>query len=389
MRNDEVITRLNEAKILVVIPTYNNAGTVAEVIRQASRYADHLLVINDGSTDQTDELIAATPHISYSPNRGKGYAIQCALRYAADEGYDYILTIDADGQHYAEDIARFAEAEAQHPGALIIGARNLAADNMPSKNTFANRFSNFWYRVETAQRLEDTQSGMRLYPIASLIGKHFVTRRYEFEVEVIVRAAWSGIEVINIPIRVHYPPKEERVSHFKPLKDFTRISLLNTVLVLIALLYYYPLCALRWCTPSNFKRFAHDNITATKESNLRLAAALGLGVCFGIIPIWGYQMIAAAAVAHLLGLNKVLTLLSSNISIPPMIPFILLGSYYTGSLLLGKPMEIDTSMLTLENVWQDLWQYLIGATVFGVACGVIVFAASYLLLLLLRKQPTN
>lgn len=101
---------------------------------------------------------------------------------------------------------------------------------MPSKNTFANKFSNFWYKVETGQTLSDSQSGFRLYPLTRLKGMRFYTPRYEFEVEVIVRAAWRGVAVKNIPIRVYYPPQEERVSHFKPAKDFTRISVLNTCL---------------------------------------------------------------------------------------------------------------------------------------------------------------
>ena len=89
---------------------------------------------------------------------------------------------------------------------------------MPSENTFANKFSNFWYKVETGQTLTDTQSGFRLYPLEKLQSIRFITRRYEFEVEVIVRAAWRGINVENVPIKVYYPPKDERVSHFRPLK---------------------------------------------------------------------------------------------------------------------------------------------------------------------------
>ena len=149
--------------------------------------------------------------------------------------------MDSDGQHFADDIPTFIEKIEQKPGSILIGARNLRADNMPGKNTFANRFSNFWYKIETGNTLQDTQSGFRLYPLKQIKGIHLLTRKYEFEVEIIVRAAWKGINVENVPIKVYYPPKEERVSHFRPLRDFTRISILNTILVIYALLFYLSL----------------------------------------------------------------------------------------------------------------------------------------------------
>ena len=224
--------------ILAVIPTYNNEKTVARVIADVRRYCAHVLVVNDGSTDSTAQILAAegVGTISYAPNRGKGYAIRRALRYAEEHGYRYMITIDSDGQHFASDIPKFVEEIEKTPDALLVGARNLRSDNMPGKNTFANKFSNFWFRVETGMRLDDTQSGFRLYPVRRMEGMRFLTRRYEFEVEVLVRAAWRGIAVRNIPVNVFYPEKDERVTHFRPGKDFTRISILNTFLVLGALL---------------------------------------------------------------------------------------------------------------------------------------------------------
>ena len=136
----------------------------------------------------------------------------------------------------------------QEPDTLFVGARNLKAKNMPGANSFANRFSNFWYMVDTGKRMSDTQSGYRLYPLEKLGKMHFLTGRYEFEVEIIVRAAWNRIPVKNIPIRVWYAPKEERVSHFKPLRDFGRISLLNTGLFLWAILIHYPWIGISYFT---------------------------------------------------------------------------------------------------------------------------------------------
>lgn len=379
---------IDEQKILVVVPTYNNAGTIVSVIEQVRQYSDHILVVNDGSTDTTAEIIRSlnVEQISYSKNRGKGYAIRRSFEYAKQNGYNYVLTIDSDGQHYASDIANFTREIISNPDSLIIGARNLTADNMPSKNTFANKFSNFWYRIETGNKLIDTQSGFRLYPIRKIGDTRFFSNRYEFEVEVLVRSAWNGVNVYNIPIQVYYPPTDERISHFKPLKDFTRISILNSLLVIIALLVYYPWSFIKLLTKENIKSFIKENITQTKESNHRVAASIGLGVFFGIVPIWGYQMIVAGVTAHLLRLNKVLTVISSNISIPPMIPFILYGSFYVGALLLGSDAGVSFSSISLSKVYDDLFQYVYGAMVFAVICGIITYVVTFVSLLLFRRK---
>ena len=375
--------------ILAVIPTYNNEKTLARVIGDVRRYCTDVLVVNDGSTDSTADILgtAGVEAVSYAPNRGKGYALRRALRYAAEHGYRYMLTIDSDGQHYASDIPKFVEEIAKTPDALLVGARNLRSDNMPGKNTFANKFSNFWFRVETGIRLDDTQSGFRLYPVRRMKGMRFATRRYEFEVEVLVRAAWRGIEVRNIPVGVFYPEKAERVSHFRPGKDFTRISILNTLLVLGALLFYYPWRFLRSLTRENIRRFVADNITRSKDSNPRLAASIGLGVFFGIAPLWGYQMIAAAVTAHFTRLNKAVAVISSNISIPPMIPFILYGSYWTGAQVLQRDMPLSLSDITLERVATDLVQYIVGSFTMAAVCGAAATAVGYALLVLCKRTP--
>ncbi|MEG1463294.1 MAG: DUF2062 domain-containing protein [Mucinivorans sp.] len=382
---------IDEQKILVVVPTYNNVGTLAELITQVKQFSGHILVVNDGSTDATTERLKSldVPHICYSPNRGKGYAIRRSFQYAIENGYNYVLTIDSDGQHYASDIANFANEIAANPDSLIIGARNLTADNMPSKNTFANKFSNFWYRVETGNRLSDTQSGFRLYPIRKIGDMRFMSNRYEFEVEVIVRAAWKGVKVYNIPIQVYYPPIAERISHFKPLRDFTRISILNSVLVILALLVYYPWKCIKLVTKENIKSFIRDNITHTQESHHHVAASIGLGVFFGIVPIWGYQMIVAGITAHLLRLNTVLTVISSNISIPPMIPFILYGSFYVGALLLGSDASLSLSSISFTTVYEDLFQYVYGAMAFAVICGTAAYVITFISLLLFRHKTNG
>lgn len=381
--------RMQALQCAVLIPTYNNAGTIAQVLAGVRQYCRDVMVVNDGSTDQTAAILAQTEGISviaYARNRGKGYALRTGLREASKRGFRYLLTIDADGQHYPDDIPLFVQAAEQAPDTLFIGARNLTAENMPSKNTFANRFSNFWYKVETGITLTDTQSGFRLYPLDKLGGLRFYTPRYEFEVEVIVRAAWRGVDVKNIPIRVYYPPREERVSHFKPAKDFTRISILNTVLVAWALLCYYPFRFLKWLRWTNIRAFFSNHIIHAQESNHTMAASVGWGVIWGVMPVWGWQGVVAVVSGHFLKLNKVVTFAATNISIPPTIPVILFASYAVGGWLLGRPLLLSLNDISSEALVGSLAQYLIGSVALAPACGLLSYALFRLLFLIFKRN---
>ncbi|MCD9014559.1 glycosyltransferase family 2 protein [Parachryseolinea silvisoli] len=233
-----------QRNVCVLIPTYNNAVPLASVLHDVLQYTRHVVVVNDGATDGTREMLAERyPQVAlvdYTQNRGKGYALRQGFAKAVALGYDYAITIDSDGQHYADDLPVFLEKLKTSPNAIIIGARNMDQASVPGKSSFGNKFSNFWYKFETGLTMRDTQSGYRLYPVKALRDFTFFTRKYEFEIEVLVRAAWAGIEVTEVPVKVFYPEKEKRITHFRPFRDFSRISVLNTVLVTITLLYIKP-----------------------------------------------------------------------------------------------------------------------------------------------------
>ena len=237
------LTTTHAHGVCVVIPTYNNAGTLPQVVAQVQAYGLPVMVVDDGCTDATGEWLRQAKGItvvSYTPNRGKGYALRQGFERARRMGYSYVLTIDADGQHKAHDIPRLLQAHAARPEALIIGSRNLNAEHMPRGNTFANRFSNFWFAVQTAHPLPDTQTGFRIYPLCHYGRLWWLTWRYEAELELLVWAVWKGAPVCPVTVDVYYPPRELRVSHFRPYADFLRISLLNTVLCVLAVVYGYP-----------------------------------------------------------------------------------------------------------------------------------------------------
>lgn len=238
----EIKQELGRLRCAVIVPFYNNASTVERVLREVLQYAPLIVAVDDGSTDGSRKSAAAVDGVdlvSYPVNRGKGHALRQGFRYALSKGYDYAITIDADGQHFADDIGNFV-LHGFSEKTLLVGERITPSPDKPSGNSKANNISNFWFKAETGVALADTQSGFRLYPLKKINSMHFVCSRYAFEVEVLVRAVWTGITVANIPVKVYYPPAGERVSHFRPLLDFFRISMLNTGLFIAALLYYYP-----------------------------------------------------------------------------------------------------------------------------------------------------
>src|SRR5690606_35977763 len=224
---------LSDLNGCIIIPTYNNEKTLRRVLDKTLVFTNEIIVVNDGSTDSTVEILKEYPQIKiiHQPkNQGKGMALRTGFKEALKLGFDYAVTIDPNGQHFPEDIPVFLEEIQKNGEALLIGDRNMEQEGIPGKSSFGNRFSNFWYQFETGIQLNDTQSGFRLYPIRRMKDLKFFTQQFEFEIEVIVKAAWAGIPVKNVPIQVLYD-ESERVSHFRPFKDFTRISLLNTWLV--------------------------------------------------------------------------------------------------------------------------------------------------------------
>ena len=226
---------------LIIIPTYNNAGTLEDVIRRCLAQGLPVLVVNDGSSDETASILERMEgqSISHPKNLGKGQALISGFLEARRQGFKYALTIDSDGQHFPEDIPALLEEKGERT--LVVGSRSqMGADGGGS---FANRFSNFWFRLYTWVDLPDTQTGFRLYPLNELPSLNLLSSRYEAELTLLVFSAWKGLKLKPVPVRVAYP--EDRVSHFRPGADFLRISLLNTLLLFVSLFYGWPRTILR------------------------------------------------------------------------------------------------------------------------------------------------
>ena len=382
-------SKFKALKTCVLIPTYNNAKTLENVIKRALDYCDEVIVVNDGATDSTTQILSKFPSITlvkHEVNQGKGMALRNGFKKAVELGYDYVISIDSDGQHYPEDFITFLNKIEEEPGSLIIGARNMAVDNVPGKSTFGNKFSNFWFLVETGISLPDTQSGYRLYPVQRMKNIWLFTTKFELEIEVIVKSAWRGIPVISVPVKVYYAPQGERISHFRPGKDFTRISFLNSYLVILAALFWRPIMLLRKFTWSNIKKVWREEIIAKHESPFKKASSVALGLFFGIVPIWGFQFVLALFFAYLLKLNKVIVGVVANISIPPMIPLILYLSVKTGELVLDQQVNFDLQKMLSIEALRNLYVYTVGATVLSIASAIGGFIITYVALKLFKCE---
>src|SRR5690554_133701 len=387
--------KINNLKCCVIIPTYNNHTSLQTTIEGVLKLTNNLIVVNDGSTDSTAHILKSfqkVEQIHIPENKGKGNALRQGFDLAYKLGYDYAITIDSDGQHFPEDIPVFIEAleASERKDLLLIGSRNMSQEGVPKKSSFGNKFSNFWFWVETGIKLEDTQSGFRLYPLFAMKDLSFVTNKFEFEIEAIVKSAWEGIEVRNIPIQIHYE-LYDRVSHFRPFRDFTRISILNTYLVSLTFFYIKPRNWFRSLKKKGIKRFIKEDLLGSDDSAKKKSLSIALGVFIGLSPLWGFHTLSVIFLAVFLRLNKVIAFAFSNVSLPPFIPFIVFGSLKLGSWILGEQFvltisEIDPSVELMKH----LKSYIVGSLALSVIMSIVAGLTGYAILMLFdRKKIFN
>jgi glycosyltransferase involved in cell wall biosynthesis len=237
---------MKKAKFAVIIPVYNHEQRVEHVIRKTRKLGFPLFVVDDGSTDSSYEKIKGIHGITiirHDKNRGKGKAIKTGFAAAARVA-DWAITIDADGQHDPENAVNLIRSVPDRSGEsaarpIIIGMReNMTGEDVPWTSRFGRGFSNFWVRASGGPRVSDSQSGFRIYPLPECLHLRVKADRFQFEVEILAKAAWNGIPVIEAPVSVNYTPGTARISHFRPFIDFMRNS--NTFARLIIQRIFLP-----------------------------------------------------------------------------------------------------------------------------------------------------
>jgi glycosyltransferase involved in cell wall biosynthesis len=384
--------KFTDLKCCIIIPTYNNDHALEDVIRGVLGYTNDVIVVNDGSTDGTAAILAQYPEVrtvTIPVNTGKGWALRLGFREAIQQGFRYAITIDSDGQHFPEDLPRFLELAENQPDSMILGARDMTMEGVPGTSSFGHKFSIFWFKVETGITVLDVQTGYRLYPLHKIREiRRVVSKKYEYEVEILVRLAWRGVKVLSVPVKVYYAPRETRVSHFRKFRDFTRVSIANSILVFMALLWVRPLSFFQGLRKKSVREFFQEYIVNSQDSNAKIAWSIALGLFIGVTPIWGWQIVTTFALAHLFKLNKFIAVTASNISLPPMLPFVIFLSYIMGGWLLGEKVTDIAygSGFNLQWIKENLVQYLVGSLLLAISLAGIIGPLSYLLLHYFRRK---
>ncbi len=211
----------------ILIPTFDNGRTVAGVAERAASVIGDVLVVDDGSTDATprelERLGSRIRVIRHPTNLGKGRALRDGFEALAGEGFTHAIALDADGQHFPEDVPLFLKASTSEPEAIVVGERDMR--EAPGRSRFGLRCSNGALRWLAGLRIPDSQCGFRSYPLAAVRKLGLGGDRYDLELEVLLKAARSGMPIRTVPIRSTYAPDGGRVTHFRPVLDFTRIGL--------------------------------------------------------------------------------------------------------------------------------------------------------------------
>jgi uncharacterized protein (DUF2062 family) len=377
--------------ICIVIPVFNHALTVGRVAREAKDYFP-VIVVNDGSTDDTGKILTAETDIrvlTLPRNRGKGAALRAGFAAAEDLGFTHAITVDADGQHATAELPRFAAASRRRPDALVVGVRDLVKENAPRGRRLTNGISTFWFKIETGVPLPDTQCGYRSYPLQSVNRLRVTSQRYAYELEVMVKAAWASVPLVAQPVSADYRAATSRLSHFDPWRDMARMSLLHSRLSTQA--FCVPALLRKISATGGLRALPRGHRIGTvlrllfsehADTPARLASAVGLGFFCGIAPIWGFQLVTAAALAHKLRLNKAIAVTASNISFPLATPFVMAGGLLLGHFLhTGALLPFNAGTL-LHEVPLRFAEWFFGSIVLAILVG----AAGTVLTWLIGRQ---
>jgi glycosyltransferase involved in cell wall biosynthesis len=373
------------------VPVFNNRATVKDVVTTCRSILQNVVVIDDGSTDvDLTSLLAGLDVVllQHGKNLGKGEAILTASRYIEERGGTYMITVDADGQHDPRDMERFFPLLKEQEARLVVGCRDFNTDNVPASSRFGRKFANFWLKAETGCTIDDCQSGFRAYPVRYLNQLRFKGSRYDFEAEVLAKAAWAGLELLMVPISVHYPKPEDRVSSFKPVLDNLRLTRIHSMLVGRRLLPlpHKRLAAGKQKVDLSLLRHPGKVLRMLLQENATpegLAWAAAVGLFLAVLPILFAHSLVILYVALRLNLNKVVALNVQHLAMPPFVPAICIEvGYYMRH---GRWLT-DLSFATVFAQFSSrLYEWFLGSLVIAPLLAVLIGVVTYLAASVIKK----
>ena len=373
------------------VPVFNNKETVRQVVASCRDILSHVVVIDDGSTDaDLSELLSGLDVVvlKHKQNLGKGRALLTASRYIEARGGKYMITIDADGQHLPQDIHKFLPLLREDLPGIIIGCRDFTTENVPVSSRFGRSFANFWLLVETGKVVNDCQSGFRAYPVCYLNQMNFKGRHYDFEAEVLAKAAWAGLALTIVDISVVYPKPEERVSSFKPFLDNLRLTGIHSMLVGRRLLPMGHKKLVENRAPLDVSLLRHPGKvlrmllkeSATPEG---LALSAAVGMFLAVLPILFVHSAVIFYFSLRFNLNKIVALNVQHLAMPPFIPALCIEvGYY---LRHGRWLT-DLSFATVFQQFSSrLFEWFIGSLIIAPLAAILTGAAMYVTATTIKK----
>jgi uncharacterized protein (DUF2062 family) len=399
---------------VVVAPTFNNATTLPAILRELADLDLPVVVVNDGSTDGTASLLAAWAAVdpsgrtvlNHSCNLGKAAALRTAFAHAAAD-HTHAVTIDTDGQLSPADVAPLLDRARLRPTALVLGTRDARAADYPRRSRFGRWFSNRLVWIESGITVADSQCGLRVYPLPFANLARCDAERYGYETEVITRAAWAGLPIVQVPVACRYFPHGERISHFRPGVDSLRAIGMHARLIATAcnpLPLHRPIARrsptgaapargrslprrfLRWINPLTAWRQAREG----DAGRTRFAAGFATGVFVGTLPLYGGQTVLSLFAARKFRLHPMSVMTGSNLSGPPIgVPLIAVEVAVGHLLLHGSWPDRSTYHLAGGTLWPLVCSWVLGSLFVGTILAGLAFVAVDMLLRALPDRSAN
>ena len=372
-------------KFAIIIPHYNHNGTLRRVAEGCLKKNPDVVVFDDGSSLSPAVQLSGLPVtlVRFKENRGKGVMILEAARWAKEKGFTHIVTLDADGQHRHQDYPAMVRLARSCAKDIIIGKRKFDPKYVPFSSRFGRAFGSFWVHIQTGKKIEDIQSGYRVYPVDLLLALPLWCKRYSFEVEVVVKALWAGFGVREKEISVIYP--KNRVSHFNVLKDNLRLTVLNTYLTIRSML------------PIPHRQYVHSGKKLEKRgywevmienlkkpnSAAKNAVSAAWGIFCGSIALPGVRQVMLFGGAGWWNLNRLLAISFEKFCIGPIIPALCIE---VGFFLRHGYFLTQFNLTTLGRQFLSrVWEWILGSLVVA----PVLAAVTFLLVWLIGKWITR